>query len=326
MATRASARGPRRCCATPTPRCTAPRSAAAASTRSSTTTCAPRAVRRLEIENALHRALERGEFLLHYQPQVVAGDRRGRGRRGAGALAAPGARARAARRVHRVGRGDRPDPRDRRVGPARGVRAGGALGASRRATGPPLRMSVNLSARQCAHPDLVGDGGARRCAETGGDPATICLEITETAVMADMEAGGRRPRPAARRSASRWPSTTSGPAGRRCGRSQRFPVDEVKIDKQLRRRRRRATRRRRRSSPPSSACRTRWGCGPSPRASRRVAQVDRLRALGCDIAQGYFFWRPAPAADLTTAVVRISPKRAGTSQACVTLWPFRRSW
>jgi diguanylate cyclase len=30
-----------------------------------------------------------------------------------------------------------------------------------------------------------------------------------------------------------------------------------------------------------------------------VAQVDRLRTLGCDVAQGYFFWRPVPAKDLT---------------------------
>jgi EAL domain-containing protein (putative c-di-GMP-specific phosphodiesterase class I) len=30
-----------------------------------------------------------------------------------------------------------------------------------------------------------------------------------------------------------------------------------------------------------------------------VAQVDRLRALGCDVAQGYFFWKPAAPADLT---------------------------
>src|SRR5439155_24494318 len=29
-----------------------------------------RAVKRLETENALHRALERGEFILHYQPQT----------------------------------------------------------------------------------------------------------------------------------------------------------------------------------------------------------------------------------------------------------------
>src|SRR3954453_17814928 len=29
-----------------------------------------RAVKRLETENALHRPLERGEFILHYQPQT----------------------------------------------------------------------------------------------------------------------------------------------------------------------------------------------------------------------------------------------------------------
>jgi EAL domain-containing protein (putative c-di-GMP-specific phosphodiesterase class I) len=56
-----------------------------------------------------------------------------------------------------------------------------------RGAGPPVRLSVNLSARQCAHPDLVGLV-ATALRESGVDPATICLEITETAVMADMEA------------------------------------------------------------------------------------------------------------------------------------------
>jgi hypothetical protein len=36
----------------------------------------------------------------------------------------------------------------------------------------------------------------------------------------------------------------------------------------------------------------------SPRGSRRVAQLDRLRALGCDRGQGYFYARPLPPEEL----------------------------
>ena len=39
-----------------------------------------------------------------------------------------------------------------------------------------------------------------------------------------------------------------------------------------------------------------------PEGVESVAQVDRLRTLGCDIAQGYFFWRPTAPEDLTQLV------------------------
>jgi diguanylate cyclase (GGDEF)-like protein len=51
----------------------------------------------------------------------------------------------------------------------------------------PLMVTVNVSARQLSQADF-GDVLRRVLEETGVDPATICLEITEGAVMADVDA------------------------------------------------------------------------------------------------------------------------------------------
>ncbi len=78
------------------------------------------------------------------------GERQGRRARGAAALAAPGARPGAARRIHPGGRGHRPDPQDRRVGAARGL----LLGHLHRHRADSLPVNVNLSARQFNDPKL----------------------------------------------------------------------------------------------------------------------------------------------------------------------------
>jgi EAL domain-containing protein (putative c-di-GMP-specific phosphodiesterase class I) len=51
---------------------------------------------------------------------------------------------------------------------------------------PYLRVAVNVSARQMAEQDFV-QGVARVLAETGLDPVTLELELTESAVMNDVE-------------------------------------------------------------------------------------------------------------------------------------------
>jgi EAL domain-containing protein (putative c-di-GMP-specific phosphodiesterase class I) len=165
--------------------------------------------------------------------------------------------------------------------------------------GSPLRMSVNLSARQVADPDLVGLVAAT-LGETGVDPATICLEITETAVMADMEAGvGVLDQLRALGVSLAIDDFGTGWSSLRA--LQRFPVDEVKIDK---------------SfvdgvavDPQEAAIVASvislshaLGLRTVAEGVETVAQVDRLRTLGCDVAQGYFFWRPAAPEDLTVLV------------------------
>ena len=123
------------CCATRTSRCTGRRSAAPGAGRSSTSVLRNRALERVAIERALRRALEPGELRLALPADRDARRRHAGLGRGARALAAPRARARPARRVHPDRRGERPDPADRRMDAARGVRAGVPLARRASATG-----------------------------------------------------------------------------------------------------------------------------------------------------------------------------------------------
>ena len=51
---------------------------------------------------------------------------------------------------------------------------------------PPKHLSVNISARQFAQPSLVADVD-RILAETGAQPEWLIFEITESAIMTDMD-------------------------------------------------------------------------------------------------------------------------------------------
>ena len=137
-----------------------------------------RAVRRMATENALHRALERGEFVMHYQPIVHMAT---------GALYG----------VEALARWQHPERG--LVMPGEFIEAAEetgliiALGAWAFETAcrqsadweGKVMMSVNLSARQCTHPDLAATFD-KILNRTGADPATLSLEITETALMEDI--------------------------------------------------------------------------------------------------------------------------------------------
>lgn len=137
---------------------------------------------RLELEAALRAALEGGEFLVFYQPQVSLTTGRLTG-------------------VEALVRWE--SPKWGKVSPERFIPLAEETGlivplgewVLRTAciqfqdwlqSGlPPLRLAVNISARQFEQPDLV-DRVTRLVRETGIDPKSLKLEITETTAMKDV--------------------------------------------------------------------------------------------------------------------------------------------
>jgi diguanylate cyclase (GGDEF)-like protein len=137
----------------------------------------------LTLENRLHRALEQGEFLVHYQPQVNTST---------GEII----------QLEALVRWQHPDIG--LVSPATFIPLAEETGlivpigewvlktacaqnkAWHDAGLPPVCVAVNLSARQFQQPNLVEMVG-RILSETGLDPRFLELEITESSVMGNMD-------------------------------------------------------------------------------------------------------------------------------------------
>src|SRR4051794_11678565 len=143
------------------------------------------ALERLDLETGLRYALERDELVLVYQPEVDLTS---------GRIVAVEALLRWAHPVHGI------------VSPAKFIpiaeqsglivpigawvaREACAAAARWRRTpaGEDLTVAVNLSPRQLGSVDLLGDISFALI-DAGLDPSALCLEITETALMADMRA------------------------------------------------------------------------------------------------------------------------------------------
>jgi diguanylate cyclase (GGDEF)-like protein len=158
-----------------------------------------------------------------------------------------------------------------------------------------LVMSVNLSARQFTQPDLV-DQIAAILAETGLPAHLLELEITETVLMDQSEAGTRALR-ALRELGVQLVLDDFGTGYSSLAYLKHLPLDTIKID---------------RSfvsglddddaNQPivEAVIALAHGLGIEVVAEgiETVAQLDRLRALACDRGQGYFFAHPMPADEL----------------------------
>ncbi len=163
--------------------------------------------RRLMMESVLRRALERGELRVYYQPKVQLGANVGQHRKSSrrSALVAMPAAVRDEPKI--VGM----EALVRWEHPERGLLLPDEFVSIAEETGlilpigqwvleeacrqakewqehypgdPPLVMCVNLSAVQFQHPGLAQDI-ARVLRETGLNPCSFCLEITESVVMED---------------------------------------------------------------------------------------------------------------------------------------------
>jgi diguanylate cyclase (GGDEF)-like protein len=256
------------------------------------------AVARLETESALRRALDRGELLLHYQPEVdiVTGEVRGfealvRWDHPARGLLAPSAFIPLAEETGLI------------VPIGEWVLREACTEATRWAgmSDEPLTLSVNLSARQLAQQDLVAMV-RRAVAETGIDPSTLCLEITESAVMESGSATTAQLR-ALKSIGVRLAIDDFGTGFSSLAHLRRFPVDVLKIDGTFV-----------------------AGLGHEPQDASIAAAVISLahalgletvaegietdeqhtvlRGLGCDLGQGYLFGHPAPAAEAVRLIAR----------------------
>jgi EAL domain-containing protein (putative c-di-GMP-specific phosphodiesterase class I) len=262
-------------------------------------------IERIDMENDLRRALERGELRLHYQPLIdLASDRIV----GFEALV----------RWQHPRRGLVPPlsfiPLAEETGLivplGRWVLETACRQAKKwrdaRAGGQPLLMSVNLSARQFGQPDLV-EHVVAILAETGLDPTLLELEITESVVM-DQSDVGTRTLHRLRELGVRLVLDDFGTGYSSLAYLKHLPLDTIKIDQMFVAGLDRAADR----SIVEAVIALAHGLriGVVAEGIETETQFEILRSMGCDTGQGYLFARPLPEAD---AARLLSPGRSGAS-------------
>ncbi|MGV3759235.1 MAG: putative bifunctional diguanylate cyclase/phosphodiesterase [Actinomycetota bacterium] len=253
-----------------------------------------RALRRAEVEDALRGAADRGELVLHYQPEVslrtneiVAVEALVRWQHPGWGLVAPGEFipvAEASSLILEVGA----------FVLETAMRQWAAWRAELGDRAPVV--AVNISPKQFIQEDFA-DLVAAALDRTGADPGGICLEITESVLMDDLD-GTVATLKALKALGVQLAVDDFGTGYSSLSYLRAFPVDIIKVDQSFV-----------------------SGLGKDPEDSAIVEAVVRmgqalrlqtvaegverahhlieLRELDCDIAQGYHFARPSPAEAVT---------------------------
>ena len=249
-----------------------------------------RAVEHLKIENDLRRALERNEFVLHYQPVVSLAS---------GAIAS----------VEALVRWEHPERGLVMPGDFIGLAEESGLIVElgdrvlelactqaaawhrERPDGPPIGISVNISARQLVDPALPARV-RRFLREADLQPVCLSLEITETTLVDDMDI----PHGTFSRIKELGVGLVLDDFGTgfsSLGYLRRFPFDTLKIDRSFIERI---------GSEPADAAIVSGVTGIAAALGLEVVaegvetegQLDTVASLGCQFAQGYLFARPLP--------------------------------
>jgi EAL domain-containing protein (putative c-di-GMP-specific phosphodiesterase class I) len=244
---------------------------------------------RMSIEARLRQALTRNELLLYYQPQFSADGLRVTG-------------------VEALIRWQTPD--EDLITPDRFItiaeetgqivpigawvlqEACRQLGKWLKLGIPPLRMSVNISARQLRNTDLV-QTVAEALSEAGVPPPLLELEITESAVMENPEEAIKVLQ-ALKRMGVTLAIDDFGTGYSSLAYLKLFPIDQLKIDRSFVRDIER--------DPDDAAIAISTialahslGLKVVAEGVETRAQLEMLQQNGCDEVQGYLFSRPLPA-------------------------------
>ncbi len=253
-----------------------------------------RAVGRLKLENDLRRAIQQEEFVVHYQPIVRLDDRSVRG-------------------VEALVRWQHPErgllnpdefvpiaeesglvvPMGEAVLGEACQRAKGWQEASPKM--PPLVLSVNLSARQLARPDLADtvEGVLR---ETGLEARCLALDVTETVYVRALE-GNTGALSRLRAMGVGVSIDDFGTGYSSLSYLKRLPADAVKIDKSF-------VRGLGEDIEDTAIVRMvvelahTFGVEAIAEGVETEEQAELLREMGCDMAQGYLFSKPLPPQDV----------------------------
>jgi EAL domain-containing protein (putative c-di-GMP-specific phosphodiesterase class I) len=268
------------------------------------------AAQNLRTERALLRGIARGELEVHYQAIV---DIRGRGQRLSGAEAL----VRWHHPKHVLVLPDRFIPIAEDCGlihdigdvvladACRNLLKWTELSGRRR-----FGIAVNLSARQLADEDL-SERVARCLRETGADPACVSFEITETAVMADIDTSISQ-LGALKRLGTRIAIDDFGTGYSSLAYVHQLPVDAVKIDRCFTSR----------IATDTSAANLvdniihlthTLGLDAVAEGVEKLEQLVVLKTMRCDYAQGFHLGRPGPSEQTTKALRQLAAPRPRAS-------------
>jgi diguanylate cyclase (GGDEF)-like protein/PAS domain S-box-containing protein len=166
----------------------------------------------------------------------------------------------------------------------------------------PLSVAVNLSGRQLGDPDLA-DQIASTIARTGVQPEQIVLEMTESLLMHDVEFS-HETLARLKELRVRLAIDDFGTGYSSLSYLREFPVDVLKVDRSFVAGLGTVGGDEAIVAAIISLAHT-LGLVAVAEGVETVAQLERLRTLGCDLAQGFYLAHPAPAAELSAVLDRV---------------------